>query len=341
MKRWIVKAGSTSLDGLVLEEVELPTPDAGEVRVKVHAVSLNRRDELLLSGRFGVAEQDFVAVSDGAGEIDAVGTGVYDWSVGDKVTSLYYPSWQDGPPAAGQGWGLGSPGQDGMLAEYVVLPASRIASAPQTLSLTEAATLPCAALTAWTALNGDRPYTDRVAAGEKVLAVGTGGVALFGALIANAAGASVVMTTSDDTKAELIKALGVSGVINYRTEPDWGKVAAERFGDFDRVINAAGSAALDQSILALAPGGEIALMGLFEFAEKVPDFISLMIKGGSIRGISVGSAAAYHDLVAFIDLHRIKPPIARTFGFIEAREAYKALNVTDAFGKIVISVLSR
>lgn len=339
MRRWIVKAGATSLEQLVLEQdAATPVAGPGEVLIKVHAVSLNRRDQILLSGQFGTAAEDFVAVSDGAGEIVALGPNVSGWAVGDKIFSVYYPSWPDGPPAPNQGWGLGSPGQNGMLSEYVALPANRIAAAPKTLSLAEAATLPCAALTAWTALNGDRPYTDPITAGDKVLAVGTGGVSLFATLIATAAGASVAMTTGDDGKIGKIRALGVSDVVNYRKVPEWSKAASEQFGAFDRIINAAGSAALDQSIAALAPGGEIALMGLFEFAEKAPDFIGLMTKGGSIRGTSVGSAAALHDLVAFIDTHGIKPPIGRTFGFTEAHQAYRALDASEVLGKIIITV---
>ena len=338
MKRWIVKAGSTSLDGLVREEVAMPEPGPGEVRVKVHAVSLNRRDHLLLTGAFHVAEQDFVPVSDGAGEIDALGAGVEGWSLGERVSGAYFPGWEDGPPVENLGWGLGSPGQDGLLAEYAILPAARLTRTPRTLSFDESATLPCAALTAWTALNGDRPYTDRVKAGDRVLVTGTGGVSLFALLFAKAVGASVVATTSDDRKADKVTALGGLGVVNYRHEANWGQVASERFGAFDRVVDAAGPGALDQSIAALAAGGEIALMGLYDFADTSPNFVALMMKAGSIRGTSVGSAAAYRDLAAFIDDHDIKPPIARTFAFDDAKAAYQAANAGGDTGKIVISI---
>ncbi len=338
MKRWIVKAGSTSLDGLVREDVATPEPGPGEVRVKVRAVSLNRRDHLLLTGAFQVAEQDFVPVSDGAGEIDALGAGVEGWSFGERVSGAYFPGWKDGPPVENMGWGLGSPGQNGLLAEYAILPADRLTRTPRTLSFDEAATLPCAALTAWTALNGDRPYTDPVKPGDKVLVTGTGGVSLFALLLAKAAGASVIATTGDDAKSDKVTALGGSGVVNYRDVANWGEVARERFGAFDRVVDAAGPGALDQSIAALAAGGEVALMGLYEFADKSPDFIALMMKGGSIRGTSVGSAAAYRDLAAFIDAHEIKPPIARTFAFDDAKAAYRAANAGEDFGKIVIKL---
>ena len=338
MKRWRVRKGATSLDQMELEDVATPEPGAGEVRVKVAAVSLNRRDELLLSGRFGKAGSDFVPVSDGAGEIDAVGPGVAGWAVGDRVVGNYFPTWTDGPPAPGQSWGLGSPGQDGMLTEHAILKADRVTAIPASLTLEQASCLPCAALTAWSALRGDRPYRRPVSPGARVLVTGTGGVALFAILLARAHGAEVVVTTGDDGKVDRIRATGASGVVNYRTEPNWGQVAAERFGGFDHIVNAAGTGALDQAIAAAAPGGEIALMGLYDHAERPPNLIPLMAKGLSIRGTAVGSAAALRDLLAFVDAHRIEPPIAQRFAFPEAKDAYRAADSGTAFGKIVISV---
>lgn len=258
--------------------------------------------------------------------------------MGERVTALYYPSWADGPPAPDQGWGLGSPGQDGMLAEYVVLPAARLVRIPATLLFQEAACLPCATLTAWTALNGDRPYTRAIGYGDKVLVVGTGAVSLFATLFAKAVGADIVATTSDDGKAEWARALGASDVINYQTFANWGEIAGERVGGFQRVVNAAGSGSLDQSVAALAPGGEIALMGLFEHAETAPNFIALMMKGALIRGTSVGSAMAFKDLVAFIDAHAIKPPIAATYAFADAKAAFEDAASTKPFGKVVVQV---
>ena len=337
MKRWTIKAGTTTLDGLVLEDVPVPDPGPGEVRVRVHAVSLNARDQIILGGAFGVASGDFIPVSDGAGEIDAVGAEVDGWSVGDKVTALYYRDWADGAPVGGQGWGLGSDGEDGMLAEYVVLKASRVTPTPKTLSFEEAACLPCAALTGWTALNGDRPYKSRIGKGDRVLVTGTGSVALFALLFARAGGAVVVATTGSDDKIERVKAFGASAVVNYRAEPKWGEVAA-RSGPFDRVVNAAGGSSLDQSIAALAPGGEIAFMGLFDQAAEAPDFVGLMMRGGTIRGTSVGSALAYRDMVEFIDAHGLKPPIARRFALEEARDAYRAAASGKAFGKVVVKM---
>lgn len=338
MRRWILKAGATDLQGLVLEDASVPEPGPGQVRVRVRAVSLNYRDQIVLSGAYGqTRETDIIPVSDGAGEIDAVGEGVEDWSVGDRVTSLYFEGWYDGPPKPGLGFGIGAPGVDGMLAEYVVLPADQVIAMPQSLSFAEAATLPCAALTAWSALHGNRPYGgSRIDADSKILVLGTGGVSLFALLLARAAGAEVVATTSRDEKADSLRGLGANDVVNYRDVSNWGEVVFERTGGVDKVVNAAGGVAVDQSIAALAYGGEMALMGLFSNGDAPPMFPLLMAKGASIRGTSVGSAAANGDLVRFVDEKGVKPSIQRTFGFEEADDAYRAQVAPDLFGKIVI-----
>ncbi|MCH7343115.1 NAD(P)-dependent alcohol dehydrogenase [Pelomonas sp. CA6] len=337
MERWIVKAGAKSLESLVKEKVPTPQPGPGQIRVGMKAVSLNARDQLLLSGQYGVAAADFVPLADGAGVVEAVGPGVDAWAIGDKVTSIYFNGWPDGPPRPGLGWGLGShAGEPGVLAQSVVLDAARVVRMPRTLSFEEAATLPCAALTAWSALNGDRPYRRALAKGDKVLVTGTGSVALFASLLAVAAGAQVVATTSQDSKTDRLLSLGVCDVINYRTQPDWGSVAAERWGGFDRVVNAAGSGVLDQCIAALAPGGEIALMGLYQHAQAAPDFISLMMKGASIRGTAVGSANAYRDMLEFIDAHAVRPPIGRIFDFDQAQDAYREAAAGKILGTVVI-----
>ncbi len=340
MKRWILKAGTTDLSGLALEDVPMPEPGPGEVRVRVCAASLNRRDQLILTGQYGIQiPETLVPLSDGAGIIDAVGTGAGSWSVGDRVTSVYYKDWVDGPPLPGLGWGLGSPGQPGVLAEYVVLAADRVAAAPKTLSLLEAATLPCAALTAWTALNGDRPYTNRrIGQGDKVLVLGTGAVSLFALLLARAVGAEVIGTSSQDKKLERIRSLGAIDGVNYRTTLNWGEEVFKRTGGVQRVVNAAGGNSIDQSIAALAFGGEVAFMGLFTQADTPPNLLFLMMKAASIRGTAVGGLAALADLVAAVDASSIKPPIDQVFPFDQAKEAYQAATSSELFGKVVIEV---
>lgn len=339
MRRWLLKAGAANLDSLVLEEAPIPQPGPGEVRVKVHAASINYRDQLILTGQYGqTLTADVIPLSDGAGEIDAVGPGVQQWTVGDRVTSIYAEGWADGPPIPGLTFGLGANGSDGMLAEYVLLKADRVIAAPQSLNLLEAATLPCAALTAWTALNGDRPYAKTVGAGDKVLVLGTGGVSLFALLLARAVGAEVIGTSSQNDKLDRLRALGAIDTVNYRDTPNWGEVVFARTGGVKRVVNSAGGSAMDQSIAAVGYGGEIAFMGLFDQAATPPPFLYLMMKGASVRGTAVGSAAAYADLIQAIDASGIKPPIDRIFPFEQAKEAFQAAVSPELFGKIVIKI---
>lgn len=340
MRRWVLKAGRTGLDNLEQQTVPVPEPGAGEVRLRVAAVSLNFRDQLWIAGQYGpVQDEDTVAVSDGAGVVDAVGAGVESVAVGDRVTSVYYPTWADGPLPDGLGMGPGSTGDPGMLAEYVVLPAEAVTPAPASLSSAEAAGLPCAGVTAWTALNGDRPYARPIAAGDKVLVLGTGGVSLIALGLAVAAGAQVWATSGSDDKAERVKALGAVGTVNRLQRPDWGAAVFDLSGGgVDHVVNAAGSAAIDQSIAALRNGGEIALMGFMDQAAGSPDFIALMTKTGSIRGTRVGSAAAHADLVRAVDQGNVAIPIHRTFAFDDAPDAYRAAVAPDVFGKVVIHV---
>ena len=184
MRRWILKAGTTDLDGLVLEDAPILEPKAGEVRIRIHAVSLNYRDQIVLNGEFGTRlDRDLVPNSGGAGEIDAVGERVTTWAVGDRVTGLYF-AWLSGTPSSAYSFGLGSLNEDGMLAKYVVLPVDRVVRAPASLDYAEAATLPCAALTAWNAIYGEHS----VQPDSKVLVLGSGGVSLFAMLFAQMMG---------------------------------------------------------------------------------------------------------------------------------------------------------
>ncbi|KAB8320466.1 NAD(P)-dependent alcohol dehydrogenase [Tolypothrix campylonemoides VB511288] len=334
MRRWILKAGATNLDGLFLEEVAIPEPGPGEVRIRVHAVSLNYRDQLVLLKNptpWRLPDRDLVPVSDGAGVIDAIGPGVDTWVVGDRVTGLYFRDFIEGPPHANMGFGLGSLDEDGMLSEYVVLPAKRVARAPASLDYAEAATLPCAALTAWSALYGDHPITPD----SKVLVVGTGGVSLFALIFARAAGAQVFATTSQNAKLQRLLDLGVSDVVNYRDTPDWGKAVFDRTGGVNKVVDAAGS--LNQSLAALQPGGEVAIMGVMT-ADGPPNPALLMGKGATVRGIAVGNAKAYEAMSQAIDTHQVKPPIDRRFHFEDAKDAYQAQSSPELFGKIVIEL---
>lgn len=335
MRRWILKAGATNLDGLVLEDAPMPEPGEGEVRIRIHAVSLNYRDQLVLGGGFArLPDRNLVPVSDGAGEIDAVGSSVETWVLGDRVTNLFFQGWHDGPPKANLGFGLGGLDEDGMLSEYVVLPADRITRAPVSLDDAETATLPCAAVTAWNALYGDHP----IGPDSKVLVLGSGGVSLFAMLFARAAGAQVFATSSQDAKLKRLMDFGASDGINYRDIPDWGKAVFERTGGVNKVINTVGTATLNQSLEAVAYGGEVALIGLMAFDDSSSGFGSLMGKSATVRGVAVGSSQMYEALAQAIDTHKVHPPIDSRFCFEDVKDAYRAQSSPELFGKIVIEL---
>lgn len=335
MKRWILKAGATTVDGLVPEIVDTPEPGPGEVRVRLRAVSLNYRDHLILSDTSGTwrPKGDLVPIADGAGVVDAVGNGVTKWSVGDRVITVYLRDYLHWPPHGHMGFGLGSLDENGVLTEYIVLSAERLTRAPENLTFPEASTLPCAAVTAWTGLQQANP----VQRNQKVLMLGTGGVALFAMSLAKALGAEVFVTTSRNDKEERLKALGVAGAFNYKADPEWGKTVFDSTGGVDKIINTAGFGSVNQSVRALAFGGDIAVIGLMTFGDAIDPGLFLA-KGVSLRGIPVGSREQQEQLVDFVDKNSIKPIIYKTFGFDDVKAAYAAQLSPDLFGKVVISI---
>ncbi len=335
MKRWILKKSAKSIDGLVQETVDTPEPGAGEVRVRIYAASLNYRDHLVLgnAGDGWRSERDLIPVADGAGIIDAIGDGVTQWSVGDRVTTVYLRDFLTWPPNADMGLGLGALSEDGVLAEYVVLSATRVTRAPRNLSLAEASTIPCAAVTAWTALRGAYPLER----GQKVLMLGTGGVSLFAVDMAKAIGAEVFVTSSREDKARRLKDLGVAASFDYKADPEWGKSVFEATGGVDKVVNTAGLGSVNQCIQALAYGGDVAVVGLMTFGDVIDPGLFLA-KGVSLRGIPVGSRQQHEQVVTFIESNAIKPIIYKTFGFDDVKAAYDAQLSPEIFGKVVIKV---
>jgi len=337
MRAWQLPAGCTSVEQLSLIEVPRPVPGAGEVLVRVHATSLNFRDQAIAKGHYfgGAIKAPGVPLSDGAGIIEAVGAGVTAFAAGDRVAGSFFQGWLDGPPTPQLGAALGCPPATGTLAEYVALPATGVVRLAASLTFEEAATLPCAGVTAWNALmTGVRP----VQRGHTVLLIGTGGVSLAALQIAKAAGARIIATSSSDAKLERVRALGADATINYKNEPQWGVKAAELAGGaIHHVIEVGGLGTLGQSLQAVGFGGEVALIGVLSMqGEGNP--MALMVKGASLRGIFVGSAAMAADLNGFIDRHRIKPTIDRVFGFAQAKAAYAYQASTALFGKVVIAV---
>jgi len=338
MKTWILKAGASSLDALQLVEAPKPEPGPGEVLIRVRACSLNYRDQLIPQGLYmgGPIGQDITPLSDGAGEVEAVGPEATHFKVGDRVAGTFFQNWIDGRPNADAGPALGAPPAKGMLSEYVTLPEQGVVRLARSLTFEEAATLPCAGVTAWNALMGG-PHG--VKSGEDVLVLGTGGVSLLALQIAKAAGAHVIATSSSDDKLARVRKLGADATINYAENPDWGVKAAAlaASGGVEHVVEVGGAGTLAQSFLAVGYGGEVALIGvLTRSGETAPH--GLMFKGASLRGIFVGSRVMAERLNDFIDAHAIKPVIDRVFPFAEARAAYDYQASPSLFGKVVISV---
>jgi NADPH:quinone reductase-like Zn-dependent oxidoreductase len=338
MKSWQLAKGATSLDDLGLVDIEMPVAGPGEVLIRVRACSLNFRDQLIPKGQYmgGTIGEDITPLSDGVGEVVSVGAGVARFAVGDRVAGLFFQNWLDGPANPGVGPALGAPPAKGMLAEYVALPETGVVKIAESLSYAEAATLPCAGVTAWNALmEGPNPTKS----GDHVLVLGTGGVSLLALQIAKAAGAHAIATSSSEAKIARVKALGADATINYATMPDWGAEAARLSGKpgVEHVVEVGGAGTLAQSIAAVGFGGEIALIGvLARDGDTNPR--ALMFKAATMRGIFVGSRGMAERLHAFVDKHAIKPVIDRTFSFDAARDAYAYQESPALFGKVVITI---
>lgn len=336
MRAWMIPVGCQSTAQMQLVEQATPEPGPGEVLISVKACSINYRDQLIPKGFYfgGPVAAAGTALSDGAGEIVALGSDVSGFAIGDRVAGLFFQGWQSGPPMPNPGDALGAPPAKGMLADYVILPATGVIPMAASLTFEEAATLPCAGVTAWNALFcGVRPLR----AGATVLLIGTGGVSLLALQIAKAAGARVIATSSSNEKLERMRALGADMLINYRTEPDWGaKAASLAGGGVDHVVEVGGLGTLAQSIEAVGFGGEVSLIGVLSLqgdANPMP----LMLKGASLRGIFVGSAEMANDLNKFVDRHGVKPAIDKVFDFADALAAYDYQATPDLFGKVVIA----
>jgi len=336
MHAWQLPAGCTSVEQLAMVELPRPDPGPGEVLVRVRATSLNYRDQAIAKGvYFGRAiPVAGIPLSDGAGVVEAVGAGLKAFTAGDRVAGTFFQGWLDGPPPAAKGDVLGCPPAKGMLADFVTLPEKGVVRIARSLSFEEAATLPCAGVTAWNALMmGQRPLER----GQSVLLIGTGGVSLLALRIAKTVGARVIATSSSDAKLSRVKQLGADATVNYRTEKQWGAKAAELAGGgVDHVVEVGGLGTLAQSIQAVGFGGEIALIGVLTMqgeANPTP----LMVKGATLRGIFVGSAAMARDLNGFVDTHALKPVVDRVFAFGEAKAAYAYQSSAELFGKVVIA----
>lgn len=323
------------IDSLRLEEMPDPgAPGKGEIRVRIRASSLNYHDYIVVVG--GIPTPDGrIPMSDGAGEVVAVGEGVTEFAVGDAVVSTFFPNWLDGRAIPGGFAGVPGDGADGYAVEQVVAPATAFTRAPKGWSHAEAATLTCAGLTAWRALvteGGIKP-------GDTVLVQGTGGVSIFALQFAKAAGATVIATSSSDAKLERLKALGADHLLNYKAVPDWGQAAARLTGGgVDHVVEIGGAGTLPESIAAVRIGGHISLIGVLAgYAGPVPT-VQLMAKQVRLIGITVGTRREQQDMVKAVEANGIRPVIDRHFPLAELGAAFRHQESGAHFGKIVVDI---
>ncbi|MEZ5501015.1 MAG: NAD(P)-dependent alcohol dehydrogenase [Steroidobacteraceae bacterium] len=335
-QRYELRKRGANLEATLVEApVEQPRND--EVLVRVRAASINRRDLMIAAGIYPTSRPEgVVPFSDGAGEVVATGPRVRQLKAGDHVAACFFRDWQDGRmPAASMATALGA-GVDGMLAEFVTLPEHALVGLPKYLSLEEAATLPCAAVTAWSALFARLAMRE----GDWVLLQGTGGVAIFGLQLAKAAGARCAIISSSDEKLARAQSLGADLTINYRSTADWDKALLERTQGHgaDCIFELGGKATIGRSMNALASGGQIAIIGgLSEFGGEVPT-LALIGKSATVTGITVGSRADFLRLLEFMTRHSIRPIIDRRIPFAQAAQSYGAMAEDRHFGKIVVTV---
>jgi NADPH:quinone reductase-like Zn-dependent oxidoreductase len=344
MKSWEIQ-GQFGLESLSLADRAEPSPGPGQVLVRTKAVSLNYRDLMVTLGKYNPRlKLPLVPCSDGAGEVIAVGEHVTRLKIGDRVTSCFFPGWLDGPPSETKmrdalGGGTRGPSAtsvDGVLVEQAVFSEQSLVPIPDYLSFEEAATLPCAALTAWNALQETNP----IRAGQTILTQGTGGVSLFAAQIAKLAGARVVLTSSSDDKLERAKALGADVGINYRLEPEWERrvLDATEGRGVDHVVELGGAGTLEKSFRAVRAGGVISLIGVLTGGEGQVNPISVLMRSIRLQGIYVGSRSMFENMNVALKLHSIRPTIDRVFPFAEAPRAFEHLGSGTHFGKVVIAV---
>ena len=326
-----------SLDSVIRVERDVPEPRAGEVLIRVRACSLNFRDTLVARGAYGgPPPAGLVPLSDGAGEVVAIGAGVTRVAVGDRVAGIFMQRWLAGEiTSEGATSALGG-AIDGMLAEHVVLSQDGVVKIPSHLTFEEAASLPCAAVTAWNALVRE----SHVKAGDTVLLLGTGGVSMIGLQLAKMHGARCIVTSSSDEKLERAKALGADAVVNYRERPDWEKAVLELTGGrgADIVLEVGGVGTLDKSLASTRLGGHVCLIGVLTGVSGQVATSAILRKHLRVHGIYVGSREMFEEMNRAIEQSGMRPPIGARFGFDEARAAYDHMVAGAHFGKIVVSV---
>ncbi|MGX2039362.1 zinc-dependent alcohol dehydrogenase family protein [Methylocaldum sp. MU1018] len=328
--------GGFGIDSLVLAERPPPQPGAGQVLLKMRAWSLNYRDLMVVKGSYQPnLRLPMTPLSDGVGEVVGLGEGVTRVKRGERVAGIFMPKWLDGEPTEEKARSALGGGGTGMAAEYVVLDADGVVPVPEHLTDEEAATLPCAAVTAWHALVA----SGRVEAGNTVLTLGTGGVSLFALQFARLLGARVIVTSSRDEKLARALELGASDGVNYMTTPEWGRRVRELAGGIgvDHVVELGGAGTLTRSLQAVRMGGRISLIGVLSGRGQV-DPTPILMKNVCVQGIFVGSRAMFEAMNETVARHRVRPVVDRVFPFGELREALRHLERGAHFGKIALTL---
>jgi len=320
------------LDRLVIDQREDPgEPGPGEIRVALHGSSLNFHDLGVVTGRMPTGDGR-IPLADGAGVVESVGAGVTGFTPGDLVVSCFFPEWQDGPATLGDFSRTPGDGIDGFACEHVVLPATAFTRAPLGYDAVEAATITTAGLTAWRALVGD----GQIKAGDVVLLLGTGGVSIWALQIAKLMGATVAITSSSGEKLERARDLGADFLVNYREQPDWGRVVLDWTGGrgVDHVVEVGGPGTLPQSITAVRVAGHISLIGVLTGAAGDVPTALMMAKQARLQGLIVGNRRQQREFVRALDGGRIRPVVDRRFPLEQLADAFRFEASGAHFGKI-------
>lgn len=336
MKAIRTGASPSTLEALeYIDMPDAPAPGPGEITVAIKASSLNYHDYAVVKGMLPTA-QGRIPMSDGAGEVIAIGEGVTEYSVGDAVVSTFFPDWLDGAPPSSAFTRVPGDGIDGYARQAITAPTTWFTRVPAGYSHAEAATLTCAGLTAWRALFVD----NAIKPGDTVLVQGTGGVSIFALQLAKAAGATVIATSSAEEKLERLRGLGADHLINYKENPAWGMKVLELTGGkgVDCVVEIGGAGTLDQSMLATRVGGHVALIGVLAgFAGPVQTAL-LMAKNLRVQGLTVGSRAQQLDMIRAIEANGIRPVISDHFPLERLADAIRHQEANRHFGKIVVDI---
>lgn len=342
MKRYLLRKElpDDSESSLVEEEVPDPSPGSGEVLVKIHACSLNYRDLLMKKGgSASSSDSAIVPLSDGAGEIIALGEGINEWKIGDRVCPTFFRDWESGSFEMKYHKAALGGSCDGVLSELIVANQNNLVSIPEYLTYAEAACLPCAAVTAWQGLMERR--RNPIGEGDTILCLGTGGVSIFALQIAKAAGAKTIITSSSLAKLERARELGANETVSYKEKPDWDREVYSLTDGrgVDHVIEVGGPDTLGKSMNSVSAGGTISLIGVLTgFDPPASSLFPLVTRAVDLHGIYVGSRAMFEQMNQFFSQHEIHPVIDKTFPFDQAEEAYQFLKSGSHFGKIVIEI---